>query len=74
MREIAPRIAVDETVHFGRPVIAGTRVPVDVLVGNLAGGLSVEEAAEEYAVSREDVLAALAPAAHAVTEEHVRAL
>jgi uncharacterized protein (DUF433 family) len=74
MREIAPRIAVDQAVHFGRPVIAGTRVPVDVLVGKLAGGLTVEEAAEEYAVSREDVLAALAYAAHAVAEEQVRAL
>jgi uncharacterized protein (DUF433 family) len=74
MREIAPRIAIDEAVHFGRPVIAGTRVPVDVLVGKLAGGLSIGEAAEEYGVSREDVLAALAYAAHAVAEDRIRAL
>jgi len=35
MVEVAPRIVVDEKVRFGRPVIAGTRVPVDVVVGKL---------------------------------------
>ena len=32
MTEIAPRITVDEKVRFGKPVIAGTRVPVDLVV------------------------------------------
>jgi uncharacterized protein (DUF433 family) len=60
MNEIAPRIAVDERGRFGRPVIAGTRVPVDLIVGKLAGGMSVEAVAAEYELEREDVLAALA--------------
>jgi uncharacterized protein (DUF433 family) len=60
MTEIAPRIAVDETVRFGKPVIAGTRVPVDLVVGKLAGGLMIEQVMEEYEIFREDVLAALA--------------
>jgi uncharacterized protein (DUF433 family) len=38
MVEVAPRIAVDETVRFGRPVIKGTRVPVDTVVGKVASG------------------------------------
>jgi uncharacterized protein (DUF433 family) len=59
MTEIAPRIAVDETVRFGNPVIAGTRVPVDLVIGKLAGGLMIEQVVEEYELSREDVLAAL---------------
>ena len=29
--ELAPGIVVDPTVRLGRPVIRGTRVPVDVL-------------------------------------------
>jgi len=57
--EIAPRITVDEKVRFGKPVIAGTRVPVDLIVGKLAGGMTVEQVMEEYALVREDVLAAL---------------
>lgn len=74
MRVIAPRIVVDESIRFGRPVIQGTRVPVDLVVGKLAGGMSVEEVAEEYALDREDVLAALAYAARALSEEQIRAL
>lgn len=46
-KEIAPRIEVDEAVRFGKPVILGTRVPVEVVVGKLAGGMSVKEVADE---------------------------
>lgn len=74
MLQIAPRIVVDEKVRFGKPVIEGTRVPVDLVVGKLAGGMTVEAVADEYALAREDVLAALAYAAHAVAAEEVRAV
>ena len=63
MTEIAPRITVDEKVRFGKPVIAGTRVPVDLVVGKLAGGMTVGQVMEEYQLLREDVLAALSYAA-----------
>ncbi len=74
MTQIGPRIVVDEHVRFGRPVIQGTRVPVDLVVGKLAGGMTVDEVAEEYGLTREDVLAALAYAARAVADEQVRAV
>ena len=74
MTEIAPRITVDETVRFGKPVIAGTRVPVDLVVGKLAGGMTVEQVMEEYEILREDVLAALSYAARAIGDEQVRAM
>jgi uncharacterized protein (DUF433 family) len=73
-RQIAPRIVVDEEVRFGRPVIEGTRVPVDVLVGKVAGGMAVDEVATEYEVTREDVLAALSYATRRLEEEQVRAI
>jgi uncharacterized protein (DUF433 family) len=73
MKEIAPRIAVDENIRFGRPVIQGTRVPVDLILGKLAAGLSVEELCDEYGIVRDDVLAALAYAARALADEQVRA-
>jgi uncharacterized protein (DUF433 family) len=63
MTEIAPRIVVDETVRFGKPVIAGTRVPVDLVVGKLAGGMTIEQVMEEYELAREDILTALSYAA-----------
>jgi uncharacterized protein (DUF433 family) len=74
MTEIAPRIAADEHVRFGKPVIQGTRVPVELVVGKLAGGMTVEQVADEYGLTREDVLAALRYAADAVAGEHVRAV
>jgi len=72
MKEIAPRIVVDEAVRFGRPVLRGTRVPVDLVVGKLAGGMAVEAVAAEYELEREDVLAALAYAAQVIASERVR--
>lgn len=74
MKEIAPRITVDEGTRHGRPVIAGTRVPVETVVGQLAAGLSIEDVCREYELKREDVLAALAYAADLLAEEDVHAL
>jgi uncharacterized protein (DUF433 family) len=74
MTEIASRIVVDENVRFGKPVIKGTRVPVDVIVGKLAGGMSMDQVLDEYGLTREDVLAALAYAARAIADEQVRAV
>ena len=74
MTEIAPRITIDEKVRFGKPVIKGTRTPVDLVVGKLAGGMNVAEVAEEYGLTREDVLAALAYAARTLADEQIRAV
>jgi uncharacterized protein (DUF433 family) len=71
MTEIAPRIEVDEKVRFGKPVISGTRVPVDLVVGKLAGGMTVEQVIEEYGLAREDVLAALSYAAQVISNEQI---
>jgi len=53
-------------------VIEGTRVPVDLVVGKIAGGMTIDEVAREYELTREDVQAALAYAAKTVAEEQVR--
>ena len=53
--EIAPRIVGEEKVRFGRPVIQGPRAPLNLVVGKLAGGMSIEETGEEYELEREDV-------------------
>jgi uncharacterized protein (DUF433 family) len=73
VKDLAPRITVDQAVRFGKPVIKGTRVPVEVLVGKMAGGMTCDEVAEAYGVAREDVLAALAYAAETISREHILA-
>jgi len=57
--EIAPRITIDEKVRFGKPVIKGTRVPVDLVLGKLAGGMTYEKVMTEYDLTREAILAVL---------------
>ena len=74
MVEIAPRITVDEKVRFGKPVVAGTRVSVSLIVGQLAGGMSVEEVMGEYRLAKDDVLACLAYAASVLDNEEVEPL
>jgi len=65
------RIVIDSEIRHGKPVIRGTRVPVDVILGSLAGG-SVEEVAKEYGISKEDVLAAIEYAAKIVAKEEIK--
>jgi len=67
-------IEVDPNVLAGKPVIKGTRVPVQVIVGSLAGDMSVTEGCEQYRVTPEQVHAALAYAAELLAEERVYAL
>ena len=71
--QIAPRITVDPGVRFGKPVIEGTRVPVHLVLAQLAGGMTIEAVMDEYGLSREDVLAALGYAARHIANEDVRA-
>jgi uncharacterized protein (DUF433 family) len=39
-------ITIDPSIAAGHPVIKGTRVPVHVLVGGLAGGDTIDELCE----------------------------
>ena len=68
------RIVIDLKVMGGKPVIRGTRVPVQVIVGALAGGMTLAEVCKDYRVTIEDVQAALAYAAEALAEEKVHAI
>lgn len=71
VQELSPRIVVDPAVRFGRPIIQGTRVPVELVITKLSGGMSAQEVASEYEISVEDVLAALAYAARVLASEDV---
>jgi len=57
---VTQRITIDPDVCNGRPVIQGTRIAVDTVLGFLAAGDSVEDVLEEYPrLTREDVRACL---------------
>ena len=73
-KEIAPRIVVDPEIRLGKPVIKGTRVPVELVVAKLGGGMSIEEVMGEYGLEREDILAALKYAAQVLGLEEIRVI
>jgi uncharacterized protein (DUF433 family) len=68
------RIVIDPGVCHGKPVIRGTRTPVAIVVGSLAGGMTFEEIQREYELTAEDIRAALAFAAGLVEDEQHRPL
>jgi uncharacterized protein (DUF433 family) len=69
MTEIAKGIDVDPQIRFGKPVIHGTRVPVETVVARIASGMTFEQVAEEYGIRLEDVRNAMQYAARLVAEE-----
>lgn len=52
-------IVVDEKTRFGKPLIKDTRVPIDLVIGKLAGGMTYEEIMTKYDLTREQILTAL---------------
>jgi uncharacterized protein (DUF433 family) len=70
--DLLGRISVNSEVCHGKACIAGTRIPVSVILDNLAAGLSTEEILQHYpSLAAQDVLAALHYAALLAKERHV---
>jgi uncharacterized protein (DUF433 family) len=63
------RIVIDQKICHGKPVIRGTRTPVAIVIGSLAGGMTFQEIEREYDLTAEDIRAALAFAANLVEQE-----
>lgn len=64
------RIGSDPEVLVGKPVIRGTRISVELIVGWLANGWSYEQILASYPqLVRDDILAALAFAEEMMREE-----
>ena len=53
------RIAIDPEVMGGKPVIRGTRIPVDMILRKLGAGMTVEEILADHPhLTMEDMRAA----------------
>lgn len=71
-RQLAPGVTVDPGVCSGKPVVRGTRVPIEIVLEQLSLGGTVEDVADEYGLTREDVLAVLAYV-HGIVSEPAKA-
>jgi uncharacterized protein (DUF433 family) len=69
------RIVIDPKIMFGKPVIRGTRITVELILRKLAEGMTNEEILEHHPhLTVEDIRAATAFAAdHLAGEEIVMA-
>lgn len=72
MKEIAPKIVIDPKIRFGKPVIKGTRVTVEEVLGFLSGGMDYDEIEREYGIKKEDVSAAINYAAVFLRGEEIK--
>ena len=71
--EVVPGVTADAEVAFGKPVIAGTRIPAAQVLSQLAGGMSADEIQAEYDLTPAQIQAALRYAAWLAEHEVVRA-
>lgn len=66
------RISTDPGLMAGKPVIRGTRIPVELIVRMLAQGIAEEEILREYPrLQAQDIRAALTYAANVLAGETV---
>jgi uncharacterized protein (DUF433 family) len=72
MKDSVQRISIDPRVMVGKPVITGTRIPVELILRMLAQGISEQAILQEYPrLQIEDIRAALAYAAQVLAHEDV---
>ena len=69
---IAERIDVNPKIMMGKPVIRGTRIPVELLLRKLGDGATEKDLLDAYPrLTREDIHAAIRYAADSVSHEEL---
>ena len=69
---IKDRIEINPSVMLGKPVIRGTRIPVELLLRKLSEGATEADLQDAYPrLTRDDVHAALAYAAASLAHETI---
>lgn len=64
------RVVIAADLHHGDPCIKGTRIPVAMIVGSLADGMTPEQIQDAYPqLALEDIQAALAYAADVIYQD-----
>jgi len=63
-------VVVDNDLHHGDPCIRGTRIPVAMIVGSLADGMTHAQIRQAFPqLTDDDISAALAYAAEALNQD-----
>lgn len=69
---VKDRIEINSEVMLGKPVIRGTRIPVQLIIRKLSEGATEEDLLDAYPrLTRDDIRAALAYAADSLAHETI---
>ena len=72
MKDWRERIEINPGVMLGKPVIKGTRIPVEQILQKLAADMDFEGILRDYPrLTREDIQAALAYASDSIGSEEI---
>ena len=69
-----PRIIINDKVRHGKPIIEGTRITVDEVLGMLEAGMTYEEIEKEYGLKKAAVVAVIKYTSSLVRGEEVHAV
>lgn len=73
-KNLLKRIIVNPKIMLGKPVIKGTRLPVEIIIEKLAYGETIEDLKKDYPfITEDDIRAALLYAAKQLAHEEVYA-
>mgnify|MGYP001587443457 CR=1 FL=1 len=70
-KELLKRIAINPKIMTGKPVIKGTRIPVVLVLAELANGTKAKELAKGYRITERQILTALRYAQTTVANEEI---
>jgi uncharacterized protein (DUF433 family) len=71
-KTLLKRIVVDPKIMLGKPVIKGTRLPVEIIVEKIAYGATTDDLHKDYPFLKEDdIRAALLYAAKRIANEEI---
>jgi uncharacterized protein (DUF433 family) len=69
------RIEINPQIMLGKPVIKGSRITVEIILKKLSQDISIDEILADYPrLTREDIQAAIAYAATALSTDEVLSL
>ncbi|MGR3311428.1 MAG: DUF433 domain-containing protein [Candidatus Brocadiales bacterium] len=71
-KKLLKRITINPEIMAGKPVIKGTRIPVDLILKLLSQGMGIKEILEDYPhLTESDIRAALLYGAEVIRAEDV---
>ena len=64
-------IVIDAEIRHVKPILKGTRITVDEVLGMLESGMTYDEIKKEYGLTKEQILTVIKYVASLVQGEHV---